>query len=424
MPRALPTAILFTALGLCLSACFTPTAVAVPPESSAPLVDLLCQQQQPCQIQRIHDAGRDPQGHALQVVEVGLHGQADGGYARPLWDEDHPDQAECYTNVYWRVTHSDPPQATRILELCNDGYGASGIGEDFLEVSPNRLRHTQVGGSAHRWVNVTEWELAPLRVVAFSTSAYTTWNPDASTDLAWSWESFAGFGSRNLPPCLEGGQPADGPIHSFRHSLIPQLPALPGGADWRQVALGRCAAHVDSSGNSGFVTHGSPGAADDATLSVLRVGPRTLLAEISDDHISRGAAKWLHDDHLELWLAPKDAMLYADCFPPKATGLYQWGIMLDGQVHTAHGKAPFTPTVEVHQIDAQRYRLRIEVPSDFDALSLVYSDSDDGQRQKRLIATSAVDFGEAYSLGTVFSITDDSPVSCAVVDGALVPTWR
>jgi hypothetical protein len=79
------------------------------------------------------------------------------------------------------------------------------------------------------------------------------------------------------------------------------------------------------------------------------------------------------------------------------------------------------PRVEVARA-GQAIRLRVT----FDADTLpgpwftaVYSDSDDGMRQKRLIATSALVFGQWWTFGVVPD--HEGGKSCAVARGVLEP---
>jgi hypothetical protein len=51
-------------------------------------------------------------------------------------------------------------------------------------------------------------------------------------------------------------------------------------------------------------------------------------------------------------------------------------------------------------------------------VTLVYSDSDDGRRQERLIATSALEFGHAWTLGEAWA-PPPNRVRCEAKDGVL-----
>jgi hypothetical protein len=384
------------------------------PQRSGPLFDLLCKDKTPCQVQKVYDAGRSPAGLPLRVVEVGLHSQADGGALSSGWGD------ECYTNTYWVVEDSTPPRTEKILELCNDGYGAAMEGEDFIKVTPNRLIHDQIGGAPiYRWSEHKVLQLVPLRTLEVG-------NAGGGQEVLWSWETFSGHTINGLPVCDDEGMPTESPTDEdkLRASTIPSLPNLPGDKGWKETGLGQCSAHVDSAGGGGFITYGELGAAADATLRALLVEKKVLYVEVSDDTISQGAKKWLHDDHVELWVVPKGELGYADCLTPKSKTVYQWGVMLDGAVHAAHGKPKDTPKVEVHKVNATTYRLRVELPMDLDALSVVYSDSDDGKSQERLLATSAVVFGEGFSLSRVQEISADDAAHCVLKGDTLTPTLK
>ncbi|MDX9724241.1 MAG: hypothetical protein RBU37_26065 [Myxococcota bacterium] len=390
------------------------------PQRSGELFELLCKDVKPCQIQTIYDAGKSPDGNVLQVVEVGLHAQADGGRS-PLF-EPLPSGEFCHTNQYWLVEHSKVPKTKLLLELCNDGYGASGVGEDTITVTDNRLEHRQYGGSAQRWSTATTWQLVPLRIVSEEADSFFSWNPDLLSSRRWSWEQFQGSGSSSLPLCgaTEGEEQK---LVSFEFAYLPALPAWEWKESWKELGLGQCSLRVDSTGAGGFITHGEAGEAADAAFSALLVGEDVLLVELRDDKWVSGSKNWLHDDHLELWMVPSGELPYADCHTPKTGQVYQWGIMMDGTVHAAHGKPETSPTVEASVVKDGPVRLRIKLPSAFDALTVVLSDGDDGKTQERLLASSRLVFGEAQSLGQVYRLGEGASKSCVLTEKTLEPQW-
>ena len=107
------------------------------------------------------------------------------------------------------------------------------------------------------------------------------------------------------------------------------------------------------------------------------------------------------------------------CFQPDPDAkALQWGIALDGQVYKAHGAPVASPTVRVTRTDGTRFR--IVLPDEGTGLTVVYSDSDDGARQKRLIATSKLEFGRTWTIGGVTTI-GAGRATCVVTGGALRP---
>ena len=61
-------------------------------------------------------------------------------------------------------------------------------------------------------------------------------------------------------------------------------------------------------------------------------------------------------------------------------------------------------------------RFRIVMPKEGQGLTVVYSDSDDGAHQRRLIATSRLTFGRTWTIGAVTSIARQR--ATCVVEGA------
>src|SRR6185312_900725 len=113
----------------------------------------MCQTRKTCAIApSLHNAGSSAAG-PLSVAELhfGLAGKPD----------DAPDEG-CIAGdyetrdggvEYWLLEGSEPPRL--LLRLCNDGYGAAGVGEDEVTVAENRFVHRQYGGSASRWEETT-----------------------------------------------------------------------------------------------------------------------------------------------------------------------------------------------------------------------------------------------------------------------------
>lgn len=90
----------------------------------------ICQQRPRCQIERVYPAGKATNGVSLQVIKVVLN----------LSKEEQKETEEDFTKgcrasdsdkknggeEYWLLERQQTPR--KILTLCNDGYGASGVG--------------------------------------------------------------------------------------------------------------------------------------------------------------------------------------------------------------------------------------------------------------------------------------------------------
>jgi hypothetical protein len=190
---------------------------------------------------------------------------------------------------------------------------------------------------------------------------------------------------------------------------------------WRTTSLGACSALVDGS-TSGYTLHGSVGQPGDARLRAVLTGgdqqAPTLFVEVSDDRFVGPGRSWVTDDHLELWLGDATPKSPRICGKQSAEWSAQWGIRVaDGAVFPAHG-AP-TPLAGVERVIAgHTARFKIPLPERRGGrLTVVYSDSDDGRRQKSLIGTSELRFGDPATMGESFPTN----VACTVKRGALQP---
>jgi hypothetical protein len=379
----------------------------------------LCGSRSPCALVKATPAGADAQGRALTVVELDL------GKKNPEnTSGDRRFDCNPYRREFWLRTEGVAP-ARRILALCNDGYGAAGVGEDEVKIGANRLEHARNGGSAWRWDNARTIELAPLRVLAEESCSYHNVNIGYSI-TRWDWLRFAGE-RRWFPPACKDDDPraekrpdwCDAKAATHRHALIPRLDgALPAGA---AAHLGSCASAFDESGQRGFVVFGNPRPRG-AEFRVLLVSNRDLVVTVSDDAFAAGAASWLHDDHIELWIGPDRSGL--SCSFPDRIKLSQLGIGLDGKVHHGAGDRAAAPVVVARAAltiaGRQQVTLRLRLPPAADflrALTVVYSKSEGG-KQARLTATSPIRRGDAATLSGVFKV-EAQAARCAVRDGQL-----
>ena len=117
----------------------------------------ICGDRATCRMTKLQSAGKSDAGVPLFVAELRF-GLAD----KP---KDGPEEG-CNTEngdkdggvEYWVIEGEKP---RRLLALCNDGYGAAGVGYDEVHIGPNRFTHLQDGGSNDRWENIDTISLSP-----------------------------------------------------------------------------------------------------------------------------------------------------------------------------------------------------------------------------------------------------------------------
>lgn len=395
--------------------------------------EVLCSGRSPCFLGEARAAGTSTGREPLVVAEVVLAPEPPdtGGspWRSPFSARELGIEGRCVPYEYWLVTLNGEGSLVRhqpLARFCNDGYGASGMGENMLEVGDNRIYLSRMGGSAWRWDTGMLAQLSPFRRLTERHGGYHSLGSN-SIDEEWDWVAFRGTGRWESPRCLEGTEypPSEGAeMRRYRYTLIPQvsIPNLPAEEPWASTSLGDCSLMVDAAGSSGYVIHGQPSGPIDARFRVLVVGERTIVVEVWDDWWVHQAESWLYSDHLELWVsphAPADYYATSPCLTESHEAV-QWAIMLqEGQVIPAHGDPAVSLTVRRYDLGEGYIRVAIELPEGMgQGITLVYSDSDDGTTQERLIATSDLVYPDAYSLGKTFLVTPQMAV-CQVVEGEL-----
>lgn len=374
----------------------------------------LCGTRADCRVVARSDAGRDAAGRALSVVEIG-------------WPDDNGHRRACdpLRREFW--LRADGAAPVRILALCNDGYGAAGIGEDEVTVEPNRLVHVRSGGSNWRWSAANVIRLSPLAVLHTEGGGWWTVGPNRE-ERSWDWTQLAGRRRWWSPPCLPPGQTlsdeageAPSPL-PFEYAPIPRVAAeaMPAGA--LGAELGSCAFQVDAGGATGFVLRGraEPAAAAREYMRILAIGDRDVLITVGSGPWQTGAANWIHDDHLELWMGQLGG--YIQHCIGRETIPSQWGIRIgDGRVFQGAGPGERRPEVvarrERRAGAARVVTFHLRLPPETHAFTAVLARGD-GRRQGRMIATARVRFGEASSLGS-FEHIPAAALRCAVRDGRL-----
>ncbi len=422
-----------------------PPLIVLPPATSAATATVaaaeperppaLCGKRATCKVRKVRAAGADATGKKLAVVtlDLGVQSEVEGEAPPPAGDDieetDREDTTSrlamnaCHRFEYWlTVEGSDrPPQLLAVA--CNDGYGASGVGEDIVKVGDNAFTHTQSGGSSWRWSWTHEISLAPLRFK--SSLASGSWNVSVNTQASsWDWATFQGHESWYAPPCDADGQPPQDPKEGTPYAsvLVPRVAideAFRAGG-FRTAGLGACAADVDGTGARGFLTYGGKGDRASASLRAVLSDHDELFVEVRDAMPSGTSARWVADDHLEIWLAPQRGEFGDQCLP-KREAPKQWGVRVaDGQVFAGYGK-PSPGALHVERADAGGgvVRFKIGLPARQGGITIAYSKGD-GKKQQRVFATSQVKRNAPETLGSPFVVPPTRAV-CKVQGGSLEP---
>lgn len=374
------------------------TAFAAP---DAAQTAAICGQRTTCKIEKTTDAGKSPTDTPLAVVEVRL------GLADKPKDQDEGcinGNARDGGVEYWLLDGKAAPK--RVLQLCNDGYGMSGVGEDDVEVGPNRLVHHQYGGSAWRWYMDVTYSLVPFRAVTEQDCSYHNVSEQSGTltDIDYRTRLVRALAKDSTQRDLGVGCPSwPKPPQTFAARIdaetvgaypvvAPGLPAkntIPAG-----TSLGNCIPAMTTAGDNGFIVWGKPAAAEQtAEIRTIGIGSNTLIVQVFDPVpvVPPSSGSWIHQPHLEIWVGQNDEEINTMLPLGQMT---QTGITLDGAVHRGVGKASPPPKVERWTARDERGRpvvvLRLVWPGEYallNGVTVVYSQADAG-KQARLVATA------------------------------------
>lgn len=399
------------------------------------LRDEICGDRDPCHLDRNWEAGTDDRGRQLLVQQVRRSERED----RPEEMSEEPLHLE-----WWLARVGGGTVASRQLLASNKIRRGPAYNKYEVEVDPGRFRYRRRtrAGAPRYFTNEHIFELSPLRLVErySATEGMKRTHADRID-----WTEFRGRRYWFLPECGEDGKPAEAPPEEreewYSYEIIPRadLGASFRDEGWRKTAIESCAAQVDSRGNRdvdeigrGFVVHGESGSPDDARMRAVFGAPTELFVEIEDDRWVRDADSKILEDHVEIWF--DDEIEGGRCLPAE-TSPRQLGVGLDGEVWTpAGGEADGALDVSTAHTDSEgtveeggpadgaeagRARLKIAFDEKPGVVTVVYSDSDDGTEQERLIATSDLEGGESATLGSTRE-PEEAFGSCAVDDGAVV----
>lgn len=384
-----------------------------------------------CRIVRVQGAGTGADGVPLTVAEIGL-GLADKPGDAP---DDGCREAEGPSDggrEYWLIEGEQAPR--KLFALCNDGYGASGVGEDTVTIAANRLTHVQAGGSAWRWSEERSVQLHPPQLLETDSCSYSTVQPASGRRtriehpalrvrlavMAAADEAQTEALGSGCPPAASDWNPQPAP--GVRVALaLPLVPAEAGGLLASGQTLGSCALALAGNGAPGYLVHGRPDPQRHAELRVLAGGPDTLYVQLLDPGrpAPNPATNWVHRDHLELWLAPQRNPDAGEDPRPDAAQLVQIGLTPDGKTFAGLGKPPLPKVERWDAKDAQDRPLTVlklvwPQPVLAGGALLVYSQADN-DRQSRLLATA----GLIKNRPQLLPAPQRPAVRCKVVDGAL-----
>lgn len=335
---------------------------------------------------------------------------------------DDEDEDRFFTFETWLVT-APPGDHVERRPLTRRGAweNEDGSSPATIDVRGRWLRYSLDGTHApSSWVGSFDADLG-LDPPALLRESHHYWNRIRMCPLeeeTWSWEAFAGGTVWQGEACGDAEA-----CDRHEYALVPAVAADAAFAEsgWKDTALGACALDVDGSKGHGFGTFGKTRGRADSFFRAVFVGD-VLFVEIHDDVFTGPNANWVNEDHLEVWTAAESASFMDGCpfGDEQASRPRQWGIgVVDGRVSSGSGKPTDTLQVERVTVDAHTARMRVALPAS-GAVTVVYSDSDDGKKQKSLLATSKLSFGDASTLGAVKKV-DAARARCVVTGGKLEP---
>lgn len=382
-----------------LFSCAALAAVAISPNQKG----AICGKRATCAVTALHKAG----SASVAELHFGLKDKPADAPDDGCRVDDSGEKKDGGTE-YW-LLGAKPLQ---LLALCNDGYGAAGVGEDIVTFSSNRMIAEQSGGSAWRWSNTTVYSLVPFRPLSTDGCSYNDLGSDTGTETVTDEVKFRAVVIAKNPSAQWGDNDGMGCLDTKPAAFATQNPypvaksvmALPvvspaNNSDFRDVAsgttLGSCSSLLSTDGKTGFVTFGKPaGEAEAADLRLVAVNSaQILIAQIYDPTPAKAAEgkSWIGGSHLEVW---GGAISVVGAL--KRSDLKQVAIDLDGTVH-AVDKAP-VPHVERWEAKDEKGRpvtilgITWADADGFFVGAVSYSQSDHG-KQARLVANTPMVHG-------------------------------
>jgi hypothetical protein len=423
------SALLLVAL---LAPAASPAGAADPAPDPGKLRPAICGKRTSCSIASLLPAGRSESGQGLTVAAVTL-GFADRPEEGPAEGCRRADDEEGFDGgqEYWLLEGQRAPRL--LLQLCNDGYGAAGIGGDQVDVTDNRLVHLQYGGSNDRWEDTESVQLSPQRTLGVESCSYRATEagqtlltridvPNVAAHSLATDDAAAGEDDQG------GDQDCDSLRKAMDQSLAPRPGLLAGqNVPLPQIAdeaasppdfpdgtvLGGCASAMASDG--GYPVYGSPDGARRAELRFVALDQKTVVIQVAEPRADAGPAKsWVGTDHVEIWTSDD----FTGRHRPDPAHLGQIAVGLDGKAWRGVGKAKLPTVARWTGRDAAGRAvtvLKLTWPGE-DALLggaiIAYSQAEAG-RQARLVATAPIARNRPSFLPGLAGL----PVSCGAVGG-------
>ena len=255
---------------------------------------------------------------------------------------------------YWLIEGEKP---RLLLSLCNDGYGAAGVGYDEVHIAPNRFTHMQDGGSNDRWENIDTISLSPQHTLRSEFCGFRATEPNygvygvidvphmAASELAIDDTIEL---NDNDDACTRLKKRIGKPIeHGYLGGIAVPFASTDTGSvnanalPEKGTTLGSCASVWKLDGKSRNLVYGKADPARQVEIRFVGDFQNLVVQSTTCAGITARRRPWVNADHLELWTTTVEG--FSSRVDPKAA--MQIGIDLDGQVHAGLGK-PVLPTVE------------------------------------------------------------------------------
>jgi hypothetical protein len=255
------------------------------------------------------------------------------------------------------------------------------------EIVGNTIRYGFDGQhSSSNWVGLddAEFTASPLALVREQVDSWNHMVDCTMEHEEWSWRDFNGRVSQQ---CTRGGA-----CETHESVSIPDVTLPPG-----------------------YVTFGKRVASDPVVLAV--VSGRWLFVQIDGD--LDGAREddrhWVSEDHVEVWTGPRGVFDCAEWSPA-----LQWAVRIsDAHVFSGAGNPRTLLRAERASCGPRTVVLRIELPEKRESLTVAYSGGE-AHKQRLLMATSQLVYGDGASLGSVKKI-DPKRATCVVKGDRLEP---